>query len=194
MPKLSSPWSARSVLVVRPNGKSIVFYPDAESRRRVRSNPGWGPVPDDVQFARVIVGFSVGSRPVYKLADLEQAWVDFATANDFPKGATIVPQRGVYKMATTGKLIRENGATLTVLNLENKDYFASFMRQFAAYVATKFRQEEVIVQVGNAGRVEGTYGIWGYGGEHNWPEDAEGVERMRRTDAAKRRRDKGRAK
>lgn len=183
-----NPWAEPFPVYTGKRRPWLRFNPHRADAKAVRRNhPEWHSTAP-TQFGRVIVGFSVGSRPVHDLADLERAWHDFTEANGYPRDVTIVPQRGAFTMPD-GKVVKEDGATLTVLNLAGMDpgAFARMMRWFGAYVAGKFRQKEVIVQAGFGATASDTWGVRGFvPSDAADPEDAAGIEAAARADATRR--------
>lgn len=142
--------------VVTPNGTFRV--------RPVVANPvDWSdPKPHLLQWGRVIVGFNVGREPTWNIDDIEREWHEFAKARNFPRDVTIVPQRGAFTDEDTGDVIQENGATLTVLNIQGKvesAHFSNTMMKFGEHLAEVFRQKSVIVQLGRGSRTYVTYGM-----------------------------------
>lgn len=128
--------------------------------RAVLKNPIEWTDSKGVQFGRIIVGFSVGGKPRWTLKDLEDEWHAFAKAANFAPDVTIVPQRGAFT-GRNKKVVREDGATLTVLNLGNETtlHFNNTLKYFAEHLAERFQQEVVIVQLGRGNRVHTTYGM-----------------------------------
>lgn len=140
-------------------------------QRTFRVQPSATPNPiawtgdNNTQFGRVIVGFNVGRRPTWNIDDLEREWHEFAQERNFPRGVTIVPQRGAFVDDETGDVIQEDGATLTVLNIMDKvprGTFAKFMQRFGEHLAEAFRQKEVIVQIGTGSTATDTWGVRPY--------------------------------
>ena len=151
--KLNSPYTVRT-----PNG-------DFKVRPESVPNPINWTGDRDTQFGRVIVGFNVGKKPTWTIADLEREWHEFTSERGFPRGVTIVPQRGAFEDEDTGEVTQEDGATLTALNIQNKvprGTFSKTMQRFGEHIAQVFRQKEVIVQIGTGSTATDTWGVRPY--------------------------------
>lgn len=122
-----------------------------------QKNP-WQEFPGGAAFARIIVGFNVGKRAAWTANALERLWLRVRRAQHAAAAATFSIQRGIYEHSSGHGLVREDGATISVLHLDGSPA-AKWRRALLAAaeeLAGLMKQESVIVELGKAGVVETT--------------------------------------
>lgn len=124
----------------------------------VRNPKGWGS--RKTLAARLIVGFSVRSKPTYKLDDLVAIVERVRREQADNPSASFVAQRGIYQHHD-GETVTEDGAQVFIINLSNlsPDEFTAQMVELAEVIAREMQQEEVIVEIQENGISQETIGV-----------------------------------
>lgn len=133
------------------------FYP--QGKLTVIDNP---PIWKEARpwAARLIVGFNVGRRPRWKLADLLPIVKRVRTRQSGDPAATFLAQKGIYKHARSGLVVTENGAQVFII--AHRTTPAIFRRQMIALaetIARELRQAEVVLELQHGGITREVMGI-----------------------------------
>jgi len=109
--------------------------------------------------ARLIVGFNVGSKPLWKMDDVVRIVRRVRKKQVGDPAATFVLQRGIYSHTALvdGKklIVDEQGAQIFIVNIPDFETkvrdFQAQMEELAEVLATDLRQEAVILEIQRGG-------------------------------------------
>lgn len=116
----------------------------------------------DTLAARIIVGFNVGSRPVYQMKDLIKLVKRVREEQHADPSATFIAQQGIYqhKDPAQGTVI-EDGGQVVIIDLDGlgEGAFEGQMIEVAEVIAREFEQETVIVEIQKNGITQRVHGV-----------------------------------
>jgi hypothetical protein len=124
--------------------------------RRLDARPGRNPVADRLAgglAARLFVGFNVGGTPTWTMDDLLPIIEQVRVRQTGDPNATFLFTRGLWRSERSGRIEREEGAQVVVLDERSRSEsdFEAEMVELAEEVARRFRQEYVYVEMQKAG-------------------------------------------
>ena len=146
-------------VVYRKGNYAVGFIPRGsmyQSGRRTRASGDYAVKGRGLLTGRIVVGFNVGAKTVWRLQDLVKAVRTIREAQGRTAGATFLAQRGIYQTAVKGKLVQEPGAQIIIQNiwdLAPKAAFIKDMRGIAKKLTVMLKQESVLLEVQKGGRV-----------------------------------------
>jgi hypothetical protein len=152
-------WRGRS-------GDSGSFEPNGRlglvgERPNLRENrTGWSSK-TPIYAARIFVGFNVGPKARWTMDDVVRLVKKTRTKQVGSPDATFLYQRGLYTSKKDDSVVDERGAQIIILNLSGAPLraFRTQMLDLAEELATKLRQEEVILELQRGGISKETIGV-----------------------------------
>lgn len=141
----------------RPNGRMTLVGRGPEYAQ----NPtGWSSR-EPILAARIFVGFNVGRRPKWHMNDVVRIVKRVRKDQVGSPDATFLYQRGLYTSKRDESVVDEKGAQIIILNLagEPLGVFREQMIELGEEIATRLKQEEVIVELQRGGISKETIGI-----------------------------------
>lgn len=148
-----------------PKGNAGVFRPKGPMKvigsKQALENPmGWEST-EPMLAARIITGFKIGNKVVWKLKDLIELVRRVRMEQAGDPGASFVLQKGMYRHEDTGETIVEPGAQVIILNLQRVPYetWKRQMKELADTIAIEFEQELVILEIQRDGMTVTTMGF-----------------------------------
>jgi len=140
-----------------PNGRLTLVG----GSRALEQNPAGWTTRQPVYAARVFVGFNVGARPRWAMSDVVRIVKRVRVAQVGAPDATFLYQRGLYTSKKDDSVVDEKGAQVIVLNLAgaSASEWRTQMIALAEELATKLKQEEVIVEIQRGGISKETIGV-----------------------------------
>jgi len=149
-----------------PGGKTGSFRPNGRMTLEGRGadfteNPAGWSSRAPIYAARIFVGFNVGPRPRWSMGDVVQIVKRVRKGQVGSPDATFLYQRGLYTSKEDSSIVDEKGAQIIILNLSGATVkeFRRQMIELGEEIATKLRQEEVIVEIQKGGVSKETIGI-----------------------------------
>ena len=148
----------------KPNGWGC-FQPTGRrsyhGNRDYLSNPkNWSDTEGRTLVARLFVGFNVGKKTVYKMRDLVKIVRRVRKDQTGDPSSTFVSQHGIYRHKT-GEVVEEPGAQVIIINTGgvSAKRFNKQMAKLAETIASKMKQEEVVVEIQRGGLVQEVFGV-----------------------------------
>jgi hypothetical protein len=148
-----------------PRGDVGFFQPNGGMTRvgdaDLESNPtGWSSR-SPIYAARIFVGFNVGPKPRWAMTDVVRIVKRIRKKQVGSPDATFLYQRGLYTSKKDDSVVDEKGAQIIILNLIGASVpeFRAQMLELAEEIATKLKQEEVIVEIQRGGISKETVGV-----------------------------------
>lgn len=141
----------------RPNGRLTL---EGRSNAYVENPAGWSSR-QPIYAARIFVGFNVGEKPRWKMGDAVRIVKRIRKAQVGTPDATFLYQRGLYTSKRDQSVVDEQGAQIIILNLAGSPVkeFRQQMVELGEEIATKLKQEEVIVEIQRGGISKETIGV-----------------------------------
>lgn len=148
-------WGGANPGAFHPNGKLVWNGDQTDWHVRSRApNPTEEDDSDEVDIPaiRFFIGFSVGSKPKWKMADLIRFVKDIRQRQGASADATFVAQTGMYSYRQAGKnkdtVVTEHGAQLVIMNMPyTKVSLAAFkqqMKDLGEELCRRLKQELII--------------------------------------------------
>jgi hypothetical protein len=111
--------------------------------------------------ARLFVGFNVGEKPRWTLADLMALVRRVLEQQTGDPSSTFIAQRGFYLHRDTRYVVEEDGAQVVIFpdSDEPRDSFEARMVELARVIAADMQQAEVIVDISRGGISQQAYGV-----------------------------------
>lgn len=146
-----------SVGFFNPNGKMTFVGRNVDY---FENPPAWSSR-SPIYAARIFVGFNVGPRPRWSMTDVVRIVKRIRRAQVGSPDATFLYQRGLYTSKRDESVVDEKGAQIIILNLSGAPprLFRQQMIDLGEEIATKLRQEEVIVEIQKGGISKETIGV-----------------------------------
>jgi hypothetical protein len=148
-----------------PRGDVGFFQPNGSLTRvgddDLAENPtGWSSR-SPIYAARIFVGFNVGPKPRWSMTNVVRIVKRIRKKQVGSPDATFLYQRGLYTSKRDESVVDEKGAQIIILNLGGASVaeFRTQMIELAEEIATKLRQEEVIVEIQRGGISKETVGV-----------------------------------
>lgn len=139
-----------------PNGRLTI-----ERNGALEENPtGWASR-SPIYAARIFVGFNVGRKARWKMSDVVRIVRRVREQQTGTPDATFLSQRGIYTSKRDDSVVDEKGAQIIILNLTGATpkVFREQMIELAEEIATRLRQEEVILEIQRGGISRETIGV-----------------------------------
>lgn len=163
-------WGGPAPGAFHPNGK-LVWNGDPSEWDVRQKIPN--PVDKDhasnvvIPSARFFIGFSVGSKPRWKMADLVKIVRQIRTRQGAPSDATFVAQTGMYSYREPGQhkdtVVTEKGAQLVIMNMPytgiSEGDFEQQMQDLGEELCRTLEQELIIAEWQLNGVVKQTWRI-----------------------------------
>lgn len=140
-----------------PNGRMTLVGRDDD----FNTNPAGWTSRQPIYAARLFVGFNVGARARWTMNDVVRIVKRIRKAQVGNPDATFLYQRGLYTSKRDESVVDERGAQIIILNLVGASVpeFRQQMIALGEEIATKLRQEEVIVELQRGGVSKETIGV-----------------------------------
>jgi hypothetical protein len=146
-----------------PGGPKCAYKAGSLLYSTTRENPPSWRDKGPTYAATLYVGFSVGDKPTWKMADLVKLVKKVRRQQVTHPDSTFLYQRGVYTHQVDQHVVTEDGAQVILLNVPPvKRKFSEFRRHvitLAEIIADKFKQESVIVAIEKNGILTETIGV-----------------------------------
>jgi len=149
-----------------PHGSGGSFEPNGRMTLEGRhddfeENPAGWTSRQPIYAARIFVGFNVGPKPRWSMSDVVKIVKRIRKEQVGSPDATFLYQRGLYTSRRDASVVDETGAQIIILNLAGAGVreFRAQMIALAEEIATKLRQEEVIVEIQRGGLSKETIGV-----------------------------------
>jgi hypothetical protein len=148
-----------------PRGEVGFFTPNGRVTEHGRGdfleNPAGWTSRSPIYAARIFVGFNVGHRARWSMEDVVRIVKRVRKAQVGTPDATFLYQRGLYTSKRDESVVDEKGAQIIILNLSGATpkQFRLQMIALGEEIATKLRQEEVIVEIQRGGVSKETIGV-----------------------------------
>lgn len=146
-------------------GARLNFAYKAGSKRFLvnRKNPADWSSKGPLYSANLFVGFSVGNKPVWKMADLIKLVKRVRKRQVKHPDSSFLYQKGIYTHESDGTVVTEDGAQVIILNvppmLRRVSVFRKHMIKLAEIICRDMKQETVIVRIDKNGIAEETIGV-----------------------------------
>ena len=142
----------------RPNGRMTV---EGSRCGDFAENPAGWTSRAPIYAARIFVGFNVGHKAKWSMSDVVRIVKRVRKDQVGMPDATFLYQRGLYTSKRDDSVVDEKGAQIIILNLAGASVkaFRDQMIFLGEEIATKLRQEEVIVEIQRGGISKETIGV-----------------------------------
>lgn len=111
--------------------------------------------------ARIFVGFKVGGKVRWKMADLVKIVRAVRTQQSGDPSSTFLAQTGIYKHSESGVVVTEPGAQVILLDSHGatRRQWEEQILELAEIIAEKLKQESVVVEIQRNGLSLKTFGV-----------------------------------
>ncbi len=160
---LTLPTDNRTALWSKPHGGWGSFRPHGRRSchgKRYQPNKKTWSGGQETWSSRLFVGFNVGPRTEYEMADLIAIVRRVREAQTGDPSSTFVSQRGIYKHQDSGLVVEEPGGQVIIISPgTSPDAFTGQMVELAEEIAEELDQEEVVVEIQRRGIVQDVFGV-----------------------------------